>query len=339
MLHLGLIGCGAIARTHASNIVNKLKGAEITGVYDLFPEAAEGIVAEFNLSAKIFDSSDALIQSNEVDAVLVCSKYDAHVEPILSAIAALKPVFTEKPLARTAEECLKIIEAEAKAGKRLVQAGFMRRFDPYFNDLKDIMDSGIIGEPLLGYCRSFTTKPATDYFTDEMMITDAYIHEIDDLHWLFNDDYEFVQVYFPKSNSLSPIQGLRDPQVAVVKMKNGAFITTYITQNANYGYEVTCQIIGEKGIAELPDRPTTNMRVDGKIYRKIDMDWSNRFNEAYENEIQAFIDQVSKQEPLIGPSAWDGYIASVVSDSAVQSQKTQRSVQITLAGKPALYEK
>lgn len=337
MLKLGLVGCGAIARTHTDNIVNKLSGAEIVSVYDPVDKASDSIIKEFDLHAKKAASVKEVVDDSNVQAVLVCSRNDAHVEPILKAIKVGKPVFTEKPLATTAADCKKIVNAELQAKKRYVQVGFMRRFDPYYQQLKEIVDSGKIGKPLLGYCRHFTAEPATTYFKTENMVNDAFIHEIDILHWLFNDDYQWVQIQYGRQNSLNPAKDLKDPQVATIKMKSGALVTIYLTQCATYGYDVKCQVIGEKGIAQLPDMPHPEMKLDGKLYNPISHDWTKRFAKAYENELQDFINQVSSGHTPQGPTAWDGYIAAVTADDAIDSQKTEKPVEIHLDEKPSLY--
>ncbi|MEA5159075.1 Gfo/Idh/MocA family protein [Lactiplantibacillus plantarum] len=337
MLKLGLIGCGSIAHTHTDNIVNKLSGAKIVAVFDPVSEVADKLVADYQLDAKKAKSVEEVVEDPEVDAVLVCSRNDTHVAPILDAIKMGKPVFTEKPLATTAKDCKQIVDAEVAAGKRFVQVGFMRRFDPYYQQLKQVIDSGEIGAPILGYCRHFTAEPATSYFKTENMVNDAFIHEIDILHWLFNDDYQWVQIQYGRPNSLNPAKDLKDPQVATVKMKSGALVTVYLTQCATYGYDVKCQIIGEKGIAQLPDMPHPEMKLDGKLYNTISHDWTKRFAKAYEIELQDFINQVSAGNEPQGPTAWDGYIAAVTADDAIASQKTEKPVEIHLDEKPELY--
>lgn len=338
MLKLGLIGCGSIAHTHVGNLKNVLKNAVVTGVYDVSKEAEQQIIEQYDLKAKIFDSIHDLITSEDVDAVMVCSRNDTHVEPILEAIEANKPVFTEKPMATNAEDCKKIIDAETKAGHKLVQVGFMRRFDPSYVELKQTIDDGDIGTPLMGYNRHFTRTPATQYFETPNMINDAFIHEIDIVHWLFNDSYESVQVQFARPNTLNPLKNLKDPEIATLKLKNGAIVNTYLTQNAEYGYDVMCQVIGEKGIAQLPDMPSLEIRKAGQISHHIDLDWTNRFTKAYQVELQTFIDEVSQNKKLTGPSAWDGYVAAVTADCAIQSQKDEQPVAIKLDQEPELYK-
>lgn len=179
MVKIGLIGCEAIAHTHVSNLVNHLKGAEITEVFDVVPQAAKDLIKEYQLNAHLSESVDALVNSNNVDVVMVCSRNDTHVEPILAAIQAHKYVFTEKPLVTTAAACKKIIASEVAAGQLFVQVGFMRRYDPAYQELKATIDQGLIGVPLMGYCRHFMTVPPTSYFKTENTINDSFIHESD----------------------------------------------------------------------------------------------------------------------------------------------------------------
>lgn len=338
MLKLGLIGCGSIAHTHVENLKNSLSNAEVTAAYDVSIDAEKQIIKQFDLKAEIFNSISELINSKNVDAVMVCSRNDTHVEPILDAIKVNKPVFTEKPMATNAEDCQKIIDAETKMGHKLVQVGFMRRFDPSYVELKKTIDNGDIGTPLMGYNRHFTRTPATKYFETPNMINDAFIHEIDIVHWLFNDSYKSVQVQFARPNTLNPLENLKDPEIATLKLTNGAIVNTYLTQNAEYGYDVMCQVIGEKGIAQLPDMPSLEIRKNGQISHHIDLDWTNRFTAAYKAELQTFINEVSSGKELTGPSAWDGYVAAVTADCAIRSQQTEQPVDIELEDKPDLYK-
>ena len=70
-----------------------------------------------------------LVDAADVDAVVIASPGPLHAEQVLACIAAGKPVLCEKPLATTGEDALKVIEAEVALGRRLVQVGFMRRYD------------------------------------------------------------------------------------------------------------------------------------------------------------------------------------------------------------------
>ena len=87
-----------------------------------------------------------------MDAVLIATWGAAHEEQVVAAIGAGKPVFCEKPLAPTSDACLRIMEAEMAACRRLVQVGFMRRYDAGYLAMKAALDEGGIGAPLLMHC-------------------------------------------------------------------------------------------------------------------------------------------------------------------------------------------
>lgn len=151
-LRIGVIGTGAIGKEHINRITNKLAGGEIVAVTDVNQEAAQQVVTDYSLNAKVYPDDDSLIAAENVDAVLVTSWGPAHESSVLKAIKANKFVFCEKPLATTAEGCMRIVNEEIKAGKRLVQVGFMRRYDSGYVQLKEAIDNRVIGEPLMIHC-------------------------------------------------------------------------------------------------------------------------------------------------------------------------------------------
>lgn len=151
-LRIGVIGTGAIGKEHINRITNKLSGAEIVAVTDVNQEAAQNVVEHYQLNAAVYPDDDSLLADENVDAVLVTSWGPAHESSVLKAIKAQKYVFCEKPLATTAEGCMRIVEEEMKTGKRLVQVGFMRRYDSGYVQLKEALDNNVIGEPLMIHC-------------------------------------------------------------------------------------------------------------------------------------------------------------------------------------------
>ncbi|MBP3039081.1 Gfo/Idh/MocA family oxidoreductase [Bacillaceae bacterium Marseille-Q3522] len=338
-VRLGVLGTGAIGKDHIERITNRLSGALITSVYDINRETAENAVQTFHLEAKIFEDDNDLIYSNDVDAILICSRNDAHLAPILKAIEAGKPVFTEKPMTTTAEESYQVVQAEIAKQKRFIQVGFMRRFDPGYQALKKIVESGRIGKPLLGNCRHFCAQPPTSYFETVNVVNDAFIHEIDILHYLFNENYKSIEMKFSRENSTNPNENLRDPHLAIVEMESGALVTVELNMNSHYGYDIQCRIVGELGTASLPEVSGCELRLEGERIYPLHKDWSLRFVKAYDNEIQSFIEQVEKGASPNGPTAWDGYIASVTSDAAIRSLNNQEKVQIELKETPELYLK
>ena len=129
----------------------------------------------------------------------------------------------------TASKCVmladgkEIVEAEMAGGKHLVQVGFMRRYDRGYRQVKELIDSGKFGAPMVIKCTHRADGVADDY-TTAMAVTDTAIHEIDVLPWLVNDEWDEVQCIMPKTNSKVK-NALKDPQIikqfdALDKSKN-----------------------------------------------------------------------------------------------------------------------
>ena len=137
-VRIGLIGAGGMGRAHLARIAGVLSGGEIVAVADINHEAAVSAAEPYG--AKAYDSADELIDDPNVDAVLIATFGKVHAPDVIKAIEAGKYVLCEKPLATTAEDCIAIMGAEQKAGKKLVTVGFMRRFDAAYNEMKKVLE-------------------------------------------------------------------------------------------------------------------------------------------------------------------------------------------------------
>jgi myo-inositol 2-dehydrogenase/D-chiro-inositol 1-dehydrogenase len=334
-LRFGVVGTGAIGREHINRITNKLAGGKIVAVTDVNQDSAKQTVEQYLLDAIVYPDDKALIADPNVDVVLVTSWGPAHEATVVAAVEAGKYVFCEKPLATTAAGCIRIVDAEIKQGKKLVQVGFMRRYDSGYVQLKQVIENNEIGEPLM--IRAAHRNPIVgENYTTDMAVTDTLIHEIDVLHWLVNDDYKSVQVVFPKKTKYSHDK-LQDPQLFTIETNGGIVMNVEVFVNCKYGYDIQCEVIGEDGIAKLPEFSSVIMRKDEKLSSSILNDWKFRFMDAYNVEIQDFIDSVTKTGEPQGPTAWDGYIAAVTSDACVKAQQTGQKESIELQERPAFY--
>lgn len=333
-LKLGVIGTGAIGQEHIRRCSKVLQGAQVVAVSDINVDGAKAALVRIGIDAEVFANGHDVVKSPNVDAVLVTSWDPTHEEFTLAAIEAGKPVFCEKPLAMSAEGCRRIVDAEIKFGKRLVQVGFMRPYDSGYRALKDVITKGEIGEPLMLHCAHRNPTVPENYTTD-MAITNTLIHELDVLRWLTEDDYKSVQVVFPRSTSKTHAK-LRDPQVVLFETRKGIRIDVEIFVNCAYGYDIQCEVVGEEGIAKLPEPSAVQMRKDAKLSTSILTDWKDRFIDAYDVELQAFINDVTAGK-LTGPSAWDGYAASVAADACLKAQESGAIEPVELPQRPDFY--
>lgn len=317
-VRIGVVGAGAIGQDHIRRISKVLSGGQIVAVNDINIENAKKVVKDLGLDAKVYEDGHALIQAADVDAILVTCWGPAHKEFVLSAVNAGKYVFCEKPLATTADDCLEIVAAEMKQGKHLVQVGFMRRFDKGYAALKKTIAAGQIGAPLMLHA-AHRNPTVDDRYTTDMAINDTMIHEIDVLHWLLDDEYVSAQVVFPRRTGKASAH-LADPQIVLVETKKGVRIDVEIFVNCAYGYDIQCQVVGEEGVAYLPEPMSITTRKNAKLSNDILMDWKDRFIEAYDIELQAFINGIASGK-LTGPTTWDGYAAALTADVCVKAQQ------------------
>lgn len=334
-LKIGVIGTGMIGRDHTRRIQQVLAGAEVVALSDVNLASAESVRADLAPQARLYDTGEALIAAPEVDAVLVTSWGATHEPYVLAAIAAGKPVFCEKPLATTAEGARRIVEAEVAHGKRLVQVGFMRRYDAGYLALRQAVQQHT-GAPILVHAAHRNPAVPEAYVTP-MAIHDTLIHEIDVFRWLLDDDYVSARVLYPRNAARSHGK-LRDPQVVLLETRKGVLIDVEIFVNCQYGYDIQCEVVGEDGTARLPEPMAVAMRLDAKRQSSILTDWKDRFVASYDVELQDFIAAAAKGGAT-GPSAWDGYAAAVTSDACVQAQESAgQAVAIELPARPALYQ-
>ena len=329
---VGVIGTGAIGVEHARRINQRIGGASVVAVTDIDGKRAKEVAAA--IGARALSNGRDLISAPEVDVVVVTSWGPTHEEFVLAAIAAGKPVFCEKPLATTAAGCMRIVEAEMKHGKRLVQVGFMRRYDAGYRALREVVAGGKIGDPLMVHCAHRNAAVADSYTTD-MAITDTAIHEIDVLRWLLDDDYVSVQVVYPRKTR-NASNHLRDPQLVLMETAKGIRIDIEVFVNCKYGYDIQCEVVGETGVARLPEPPSVSLRSEARRSVGILVDWKQRFIDAYDVELQAFFDDLGRGGPT-GPSSWDGYAAAVTADACLQAQQSGKVVPVSTRQRPAFY--
>lgn len=335
-LKLGVIGTGAIGQEHIRRCNNTLQGAKVVAVSDINVDGARAALQRLNIDAEVYADGYQVIQSSDVDALLVTSWDPTHEEFTLAAIAAGKPVFCEKPLALSAEGCRRVVDAEIACGKRLVQVGFMRPYDAGYRALKKVISDGSIGEPLMLHCAHRNPAVPESYDTG-MAITNTLIHELDVLRWLTSDDYKSVQVIFPRVTSHSHAK-LKDPQIVLLETQNGVRIDVEIFVNCVYGYDIQCEVVGETGIARLPEPSSVQLRREASLSTTILTDWKDRFIDAYDVELQAFINDIKAGE-LTGPSAWDGFAAAVAADACLLAQQSGGIEPISMPQRPAFYDK
>ena len=332
-VRIGIIGPGGMGQAHIERITNLLSGGKVVAVTDLDPARAAKVAEP--IGATVYPDGASLIAADEVDAVIVTSFGPAHEESVIAAIEAGKPVFCEKPLAPTAAACLRIMAAEQKAGRRLVQVGFMRRYDASYRELKAVLDGGEIGEALMVHC-AHRNPTVPEIYTADMAINDTAIHEIDTMRWLLGEEFVTARVDKPKKTT-HRFGHLQDPLVLILETASGVRVDDEIFVNIGYAYDIRCEVVAETGTVSLGDQHKIELRDRAGHRNSLATDHVDRFDGAFTTELQSWIRSVETGEAS-GPSSWDGYAAAVVCDAGVKALLGDAGVvPITMIDKPEFY--
>jgi myo-inositol 2-dehydrogenase/D-chiro-inositol 1-dehydrogenase len=333
-VRVGVIGVGMIGEDHIRRLTQVLAGAAVTAVTDVDLDRATKVADKFG-GATVHPSGQDVIADADVDAIVVASSGPTHEEYVLAAIAAGKPVFCEKPLATTADACWRIIEAEIAAGRRLVQVGFMRRYDQAYRALKQAAGNGSIGAPLLMHC-THRNPSVPDSVTSEGVLTDTLVHEIDLVRWMFDDEIASVNVLRGKRSSFAS-DVLEDPMIAILQMRSGVLIDVELNVNIQYGYDIRGEVVGESGTAALAMGSDVLVTNSGGQSGRVPADWRERFIDAYDTEFQEWIDGIAEAREASGPSSWDGYAAAVGCDTAIAAFRASAAAPVVARERPDFY--
>lgn len=334
-VRVGVIGTGMIGAEHIRRLSRVLAGGQVVAVSDVDGERARRVADDFGIP-QVHRTGQQVVEDEAVNGVLVTSWGPTHEEFVLASLAAGKPVFCEKPLATTQQACWRIIEAEMSTGRRYVQVGYMRRYDAAYRRLKAAVDSGAIGTPTIVHAAHRNASvPAT--YTSDMAISDTAVHDIDTTRWLLGEEIVAVRVLQPRRNSKAATH-LVDPLLVLLEMQSGVIADVEINVNIGYGYDIRGEVVGESGTVALGDDAAVVMKSHGVHDGRVPTDWRERFLRAYDVELQEWLDSVTAGTAT-GPSSWDGYAATVVSEACLQALRTGQRVAVSLGEKPDFYSK
>ena len=327
-LRVAVLGIGMMGADHVARISSRISGARVAVVNDYITEKAEQIAAEIPGCRSIADPLDA-IADPEVDAVVLATPGPTHEKQLLACLEHGKPVMCEKPLTTDVETSLEIVKREAELGAKLIQVGFMRRFDHEYAYLKALIDGGELGEPLVMHCahRNPAVPPS---FDSSMIVKDSLVHEVDVTRFLFGEEITSVQIVKPTANPAAP-QGLQDPQIAIFATESGRHVDVELFVTTGVAYEVRTEVVGEKGSAMIGlDVGLVHKAAPGRWGGVITPSFKERFGQAYDTEIQRWVDAVHNGTNVDGPEAWDGYAAVAVCAAGVQSLETGQPVDVKM---------
>ncbi|HXZ16316.1 MAG TPA: Gfo/Idh/MocA family oxidoreductase [Roseiarcus sp.] len=318
---VGVIGTGVMGSEHA-RLLRETPGAHLAGVFDADEARARAVAA----GAFVFSEPRSLIESDRIEAVIIASPDATHAELTLACLAAGKPVLCEKPLASSAADALRVVEAEVALNRRLIQVGYMRRFDPGYRAMKRTKDEGGVGAIVLLH-NVHRNARAPEWFTGAMAVTNSFVHEIDISRWLTGSEMVSAHVLAGSGG---------DPLMIAMRTDRDEIVSTEVFMNAAYGYHVHAELVGRSGtVALAPPSPILRNRdgIGGIAYPE---NWVPRFADAYRRELSEWIGAVKSGHP-IGASAWDGYVASAIAEEVAAALAESRVATLKYPQRPSLY--
>ncbi|QHQ59740.1 Gfo/Idh/MocA family oxidoreductase [Anaerocolumna sedimenticola] len=240
---VGIIGCGGIANGKHMPSLSKLSDVEMVAFCDIVEERAQKAKEKYGTpDAKVYTDYQELLKDPEIEVVHVCTPNRSHAPISIDSLHAGKHVMCEKPMAKTAEDARKMVQAAKETGKKLT-IGYQHRHKPESIYLKSVIERGDLGE--IYFAKAYAVRrrgtPNWGVFLNEYEqgggpLIDIGTHSLDVTLYLMNN-YEpkmVVGTTYKKVNNAecgNPWGGwdkdqhtMEDSAFGFIVMKNGATI-------------------------------------------------------------------------------------------------------------------
>lgn len=322
IVRVGVVGVGGMGSFHAVTLA-ALAGVEVTAVADVHLPNADA--ASDATGARVVGDPFELIAAADIDAIVIATPDETHADLVIAAIARGVPALCEKPLATTVDDARRVVDAELHAGRRSVQLGFMREYDPAHLQL--------LGElPPLGSIVSLRAVHRNANATPrpiDLIVGQSIVHDVHTVRFVTGAEITSVRA------SVAGVAGSARHVVVTCGLTTGAHATLEF-DDCGFAYEVTVEVIADRGdvVTGGPVRPVR--RRAGSIDVHLGLDWFAWFAEAYRLQDQAWVDSI-REGRAVGPSTWDGFVAQTVVDAIVRSVDSGDVVAVEREERPPLY--
>jgi myo-inositol 2-dehydrogenase/D-chiro-inositol 1-dehydrogenase len=329
-LNFCVFGAGRIGKLHARNLAAHPR-ARVKTIVDPIAPAAADLARE--VGAATAPDAAAALADRDIDAVVIASSTNTHVDLIVASARMGKAVLCEKPIdldIRRVDRCL----AELRKHRTPVAIGFNRRFDPTNRAIAAAIRRGDVGdvEQIVITSRDPAPPPLAYIKVSGGLFRDMMIHDFDLARWLLGA--EPVEVVAKASCRVDPKiarAGDVDSAMVILKTRGGALCHINNSRRAAYGYDQRVEVFGAKGMVRSDNlRPTAILKSNEAATDARDPllpFFVERYAQSYVHEIDDFIDAVlSRRKPSVG--AEDGRRALLLADAALQAHRTGRTVRI-----------
>ena len=332
MLNIGIIGAGRIGKVHGESITYHVKNARVAAMADPYwTDDSRKWAREMGIPT--YDDYHDILKDPAIDAVMICSSTQTHAPISIEAIRAGKHVFCEKPISRELSE-IKSVMKELEHSHLKYQVGFNRRFDHNFHAVREIVESGKIGDVhIVKITSRDPDSPPIEYVkVSGGIFLDMTIHDFDMVRYLTGSDVE--EIYANSAVLVDPgIGEAGDVDTAIITMKlaNGALAVIDNSRKAVYGYDQRAEVFGSKGQAavsnDLPSSAVVSTS-NGITGEKPLYFFLERYMESFATEVTQFTESVLNDTP-VAVTVNDGLQAVLIAKAAAKSVKEHRPVKLS----------
>ncbi|WP_426452080.1 Gfo/Idh/MocA family protein [Paenibacillus sp. S-38] len=351
---IGIIGCGGIANGKHMPALKNQPNAEMVAFCDVVEERAQEAKNAFGTpDAKVYTDYRELLSDGTLDIVHVCTPNDSHADISILALESGKHVMCEKPMAKTAADARRMVEAAKRTGKKLT-IGYQNRFRSDSQYLKRVCADGELGEIYYGKAHAIRRRavPTWGVFLDEEKqgggpLIDIGTHALDLTLWMM-DNYKPKAVLGTAFHKLSKkadaanAWGSWDPDkftvedsaVGMITMQNGATImleSSWAINLVKTG-EAKTTLCGTEGGADMED----GLRINGEKHSKLftnHIELDGRGVDFYEGskdnpadlEAKLWLEAIENDtEPVVTPE--QACVVSEILEAIYESSKTGKAI-------------
>jgi len=336
-LRMAVIGVGRLGLVHSENLARRVKGVHLVAVSTSDPERAAKVQQNCG-TVTVYPTPEALLDSEELDAVVIASTTSVHRDNVELCAAAGVHMLCEKPLALTMADCDRAIAAADKAEVKLM-IGHVRQFDAGYIEAKRLVEAGAIGQPVVYRGISGDVNPPAPDFADLAvsggLILDSMYHDIYLARWLMAD--EVCRVYGEGGALVD--EGVRsvgdvDNAVVSIRFARGAMGTLTATRVTRYGHDLRGEVIGDEGAVQIGHLRHTPVRLLDRqgVHHDMAHTTAERMGGALMTELQAFVNCVlDDTDPPV--TVMDGRTTLAVALAARRSIQSGKAEELVVGAR------
>ncbi|NPA97851.1 MAG: Gfo/Idh/MocA family oxidoreductase [Crenarchaeota archaeon] len=322
MIRIGILGYGFMGSTHAK-ILKTIEEAEIAAIADPKPEARKKAANDFP-SAKIYEKGDELIRDKDVEAVIIATPPDTHVEYLIMSINEGKHVLVEKPLAPSFHYLEKLLDIEIPRDL-VVMSGFSLRYHKMYEDLHEHIKK--LGKTYIFHHTALGGLPTNDWLLNPEisggMLNENAVHIIYLFLWYLGEPENVYARLYSKTG-----RDMDDNLVLVTSIKGS---TASLLRSWTAGQIVRYyEILGEKGSIHVEGYlgGKINVVIDGS---KKTYEYPTIVDEMYREELLDFISSI-KEKKKPRTSLRDAILIQLIVEAAKKSSRENKPVPVMEAG-------